>query len=78
MIIIIAIIFAFLLILPRSCQSFMTVPKRLCVISHVCSFSEDLAKQKALNKIKGVVGSSGTNTPIMPKIRHVNPRMIKR
>jgi hypothetical protein len=67
-----------LLILLFSLQSIIAGPKEGWHKSQSCSFSEDLAKQNALNSKKGVVGNKGNNIPTMPKIREKMPEIIKK
>jgi hypothetical protein len=57
----------------RSCQSEIIGPKIRFDSSHRCHFSEDLAKQPAATSKKGVVGSSGKNTPIRPIPKNMKP-----
>lgn len=65
-----------LLILPFSLQSIIAGPKEGWHKSHACSFSEDLAKQNALNSKKGVVGNKGNTIPITPKAKKIKPKIF--
>ena len=46
-----------------SCQLRMIGPNILCSVSHRCHFSDELAKQVAASRSKGVVGSNGRKMP---------------
>lgn len=73
---IIADLFAFLLMLLLVCQSCIGLPSCGCVISHVCSLSDERPRQNALNSKNGVVGSNGKKIPITPRIRDAKPMIM--
>ena len=70
----IALILAFLLIVPFSFQSLILLPKILWLTSQFSSFFDDLAKNQTDTRINGVVGIIGNNRPIKPRTRNNNPK----
>ena len=75
---IVAIIFIFTAIVPFCSQSDNIGPKIECVISQSCMTFELLEKHAAESIKKGVVGSKGTNTPMTPQIKVLQPNTNRR
>lgn len=61
-------------IAPLRRQSAIGGPNFGCSISHVCTFSDDLAKQNAASNRNGTVGNNGKNAPTAPKPTHSHPK----
>lgn len=61
-------------IAPLRRQSAMGGPNLGCSISQRCTFSDDLAKQKAASSRKGTVGNKGRNAPMAPRPTHSHPK----
>ena len=61
-----------------ACQSVISGPKTLWVISQLCSLGEERANAKAATNMKEVVGSRGRKTPIVPKPTHKHPKMSQK
>ncbi len=59
-----------------SSQSRIIAPKNLLFNNNAWKRGEDFAKQKADNKIKGVVGKTGRTMPIKPKASEIKPQTI--
>lgn len=66
--------FTLVRITPFSSQSLIKVPKSLCDSNHWCNLGDDLEKQIAASKTKGVVGSKGKKIPITPNNKAINPK----
>lgn len=54
-------------------QSIIAEPKYGKEVSQICSFSELLLKHRADKSINGVVGNTGKNAPITPRIKDKKP-----
>jgi hypothetical protein len=69
--------FAFRGILLFSCQSLISGPKVLLLISQLWNLSEELAKHASAKSNSGVVGSKGKNMPKNAKPVKRTPIVIK-
>ena len=59
-------------------QSCKVGPNSSLRSSQPCKRGDDFAKQAAASNTKGVVGNSGTTTPIPPSNRNKRPSAIQR
>jgi hypothetical protein len=61
-----------------SSQLCNTGPKTSLFSNHWCIRGEDLAKQAAASNTNGVVGNSGSTTPVPPSNRHSRPNSVQK
>lgn len=66
-------------LMQRLSSQFLSIgPNNSLLSSHLCHFSDDLAKNQADSNRKGVAGRTGSNTPRMASPRNRNPRGLYR